>query len=158
MPNLKVFVALAAVALLAVIPPSAVTGQLSSLRPVGRFSALPPAIVAGRFSVDGVSAKGWQMAEPGGAFSATDVPVPGAPGRRLIFAACDAALCVIHYERGGIAHFYEILALSLRSNGWTAVWNVTGPKPIATFDAFAASVKNGTFGAKWGAQSVKGDF
>ncbi|MGA8574599.1 MAG: hypothetical protein WB609_02785 [Candidatus Cybelea sp.] len=158
MRNLKAFAALAAIALLALTPPSAVTGQLSSLKPVGRFSALPPAIVAGRFTVDGVSAKGWEMAEPGGAFSATDVPVPGAPGRRLIFAACNAALCLLHYERGGIAHFYEILALSLGSNGWTAIWNVRGPKPIATFDVFAASVKNGTYGANWSWQSVKGDF
>jgi len=158
MPNLSAAVALAAVALLALTPPTAVTGQLSSLKPIGRFSALPAAIVAGRFTVDGVSAKGWQMAEPGGAFSATDVPVPGAPGRRLIFAACDSTLCLLHYERGGIAHFYEILALSLGSNGWIAIWNVRGPKPVATFDSFAASVKNGTFGANWSAQSVKGDF
>jgi hypothetical protein len=143
---------------IAATPPAAVTGRLSNLTPVERFTALPQAIQAGDFTVDGVSASRWEMAEPGGAFSATDVPVPGAPSRRLVFAACDAALCVIHYERGGIAHFYEILALALTSRGWTASWNVWGKKPIANFDAFARSVKNGTFGAAWTTQSVKGDF
>ena len=98
------------------------------------------------------------MAEPGGAFSATDVPVPGAPGRRLIFAACDADLCLIHYERGGIAHFYEILALSLTPNGWRAIWNVVGSKPIASLDALRASLQRQTLDASWKRQWVKGDF
>ncbi len=159
MALLRTIPLLLVLALLAVAaPPATVTQQLANLKPIARFSALPPRIAAGDFTVDGVSANGWTMAEPGGAFSATDVPVPGAPGRRLIFAACSADLCIIHYERGGIAHFYEILALARRSNAWAAIWNVRGAKPIATFDAFATSVKNGTFAANWSAQSVKGDF
>ena len=146
-------------ALLAVAqPPASVDSQLESLKPIAHFSALPSAIVAGDFTVDGVSAKGWKMAEPGGAFSATDVPVPNAPGRRMIFAACDTDLCLIHYERGGIAHSYEILALTRKPNGWVVIWNARGTKAITTFDAFAASVRNGTFAASWKPQWVKGDF
>jgi hypothetical protein len=146
------------IAAAAVVAPPQVTGQLSALKEIDRFASLPPAIVAGQFTVDGVSAKGWQMAEPGGKFSATDVPVPGAPGRRLIFAACDPQLCIIHYERGGIAHFYELLALSLTAHGWTAVWNVRGSKPFANFNALRAELKSGALPATWSAQSVKGDF
>lgn len=142
----------------AVAAPAAITQQLPTLKQIDRFASLPAAIQSGRFTVDGVSAKGWQMAEPGGKFSATDVPVPGAPGRRLIFAACDAQLCVIHYERGGIAHFYEILALALKAQSWTAIWNVRGSKPIASFDALRADLKTGALPATWSAQWVKGDF
>jgi hypothetical protein len=147
-------------ALLAVVAaaPHAVTEQLSSLKPIDQFAALPAPVRAGKFTVDGVSALGWRMAEPGGAFSATDVPVPGAPGRRLIFAACDADLCVIHYERGGIAHFYEILALSRNESGWVSIWNVRGPKPIANFDILRTLVTHGSLPTNWSSQSVKGDF
>ena len=147
---------IAVVASLAI--PPAVTAHVSSLKQVDRFSSLPAAIRAGRFSVDGTSAAGWQMAEPGGAFSATDVPVPNAPGRRLIVAACDQSLCVIHYERGGIAHFYEILALSLAGNRWKAIWNVVGSKPIASFEALRASIAHQTLGPSWKQQPVEGDF
>jgi len=40
-------------------------------------------------------------------------PGPPLPGRRLIFAAFDDALCVVHYERGGIAHLFEVVAFGL---------------------------------------------
>jgi hypothetical protein len=139
-------------------PPTAVRDQLAMVQQVNRFATLPIAIRAGRFSVDGVSAAGWTMAEPGGAFSATDVPVPGAPGRRLIFAACDPTLCLIHYERGGIAHFYEILALSLSSKGWTAIWNARGSKPLANLHALRALLENRASSGAWNQQWVKGDF
>lgn len=146
------------VAVAAAVAPAGVTEQLSALKQINRFSSLPAAIQTGQFTVDGVSAKGWQMAEPGGKFSATDVPVPGGPGRRLIFAGCSAQLCLIHYERGGIAHFYEILALASTPQGWKAVWNVRGSKPIASFDALRAELKSGALPATWSAQWVKGDF
>ena len=94
------------------------------------------------------------MAEPGAAFSATDVPVPNAPGRRLIFAACNANMCVVHYERGGVAHFYEILALSSTPKGWKAIWNAVGSKPIANLEA----LRQQTLGTTWKQQWVKGDF
>jgi hypothetical protein len=140
------------------VPPPVVKQQLASLNQIDRFVSLPTAIRAGKFSADGTSAAGWQMAEPGGAFSATDVPVAGAPGRRLIFAACDARLCIIHYERGGVAHFYEILALLLQRDGWAVVWNVRGSKRIESLDALRARLEDGTLGASWSAQWVKGDF
>jgi hypothetical protein len=138
--------------------PHVVAVALPHLKEIDRFSALPEAVREGRFTVDGTSAAGWRMAEPGGAFSATDIPVPGAPGRRLIFAACDSDLCLLHYERGGIAHFYEILALSLTPKGWIAVWNVRGPKPVANLDALRGLLQRGSLGPGWSAQSVKGDF
>jgi len=60
----------------------------------------------------------FHMAEPTQPFQVGDAIAPGPPlpGRRLIFAACDDGLCVIHYERGGVAHVYEVLAFE-RSHG-----------------------------------------
>jgi hypothetical protein len=139
-------------------PPAVITAHLADLKQVDRFVLLPPAIRDGHFTVDGTPAAGWQMAEPGAAFSATDVPVPGAPGRRLIFAACDARLCLVHYERGGIAHFYEILTLLLASKGWTTIWNVRGAKPFANLAALRAFVQHPTSTNGWTVQWVKGDF
>ena len=57
----------------------------------------------------------FEMAEPTQPFQATDhiAPGPPLPGRRLIFAASDDGLCVIHYERGGYAHVYEVVAFTL---------------------------------------------
>ncbi len=70
----------------ALMAPPAVTDRLAVVKPIDRFASLPEAIRAGHFTVDGVSAAGWRMAERGGSFSATDVPVAG-------------ALCLVHYER-----------------------------------------------------------
>lgn len=139
-------------------PPAIVAGQLGALEQIDRVTSLPQAIQAGSFTVDGTSAAGWKMAEPGGAFSATDVPVPGAPARRLIFAACDSQLCVVHYERGGIAHLYELLALSLQSGRWRAVWNARGPARISDLAALRAMLRDQAPAKGWSQQWVKGDF
>jgi len=139
-------------------PPAVVIAQLAHVTEIRRFASLPAPIRTGKFTVDGVSAAGWQIAEPGGAFSATDVPVPGAPGQRLIFAACDPQLCLLHYERGGIAHFYEILALSLTSSGWKALWNARGSKPLKDLDALQSLLRGDMPSDGWSQQWVKGDF
>lgn len=153
--GLTLVCAIAAAATLA--PPAMVTQHVDSLKDVATFAALPNAIRAGDFTVDGTPASGWKMAEPGGAFSATDVPVPGAPGRRFIFAGCDAQLCVLHYERGGVAHFYELLAVQRGAHGWIAIWNARGPKPLANLAALRALIRGASAGG-WTQQSIKGDF
>jgi len=139
-------------------PPPAIVQQLDEVKQIDRFTSLPTPIVAGSFSVDGVSAAGWKMAEPGGVFSATDVPVPDAPARRLIFGACDPKLCLVHYERGGIAHIYIILALSQTNAGWKTIWEAVGPKPLANLDAMRALLQHPSSSSGWTEQWVKGDF
>ena len=146
------------IALLAQLaPPLVVMHHLATVKPVDKLENMPPPIRDGAFSVDGVSAAGWKMSDPGGPFSATDVPVPGAPARRLLFGACDAQFCLLHYERGGIAHFYEILGFSRTANAWSVVWNARGPKPLADLDALRALLRGGNYGG-WNQQFVKGDF
>lgn len=145
--------------LLALAPaPSIVAGNAFALTQIDRFEALPAGIRAGKFTVDGTSAAGWEMSDPGGPFNPTDTPAGNAPGRRLIFAGCNATLCAIHYERGGIAHFYEVLVLYHGSDGWKAVWNIYGPKPLRDLSALQALVADPAIAPKWSVMSVRGDF
>ncbi len=49
------------------------------------------------------------LAEPGAAFQVTDVVVdPKLPIRRLVVAGCSIDHCLVYYERGGIAHTWQV--------------------------------------------------
>jgi hypothetical protein len=50
------------------------------------------------------------IAEPGAEYQATDViGKPGLPFRRLVNAGCSRDFhCLVYYERGGIAHTYQV--------------------------------------------------
>ena len=57
----------------------------------------------------------FEMAEPEQPFQVGDAiaPGPSLPVRRLVFAAFDETACFVHYERGGIAHLYYVVAFGL---------------------------------------------
>src|SRR5690242_11593499 len=49
------------------------------------------------------------IAEPGAPFQATDVAsTPKLPIRRLVAAGCSSDHCLVYYERGGIAHTWQV--------------------------------------------------
>jgi hypothetical protein len=49
------------------------------------------------------------IAEPGAPFQATDVMrTPRLPTRRLVAAGCSTDHCLVYYERGGIAHTWQM--------------------------------------------------
>ena len=49
------------------------------------------------------------IAEPGAQFQVTDVVVnPKLPMRRLVAAGCSTDHCLVYYERGGIAHTWQV--------------------------------------------------
>ena len=49
------------------------------------------------------------IAEPGAEFQVTDVIVdPKLPIRRLVAAGCSTDHCLVYYERGGIAHTWQV--------------------------------------------------
>ncbi len=81
---------------------------------------LPPAVLA---------LCGDKLAEPGQNWNATDVITdPNLPAKRLIWAAIGGDYYVVHYERGGIAHTYQILVAKL-AKGETKpkiVWQAMG--------------------------------
>lgn len=62
-----------------------------------------------------VKQSAFKMAEPEQPFQVGDdiAPGPPLPVRRLVFAAFDDSTCFVHYERGGVAHLYYIVAFGL---------------------------------------------
>ena len=49
------------------------------------------------------------IAEPGAAFQVTDVfAAQKLPTRRLVTAGCSTDHCLVYYERGGIAHTWQV--------------------------------------------------
>ena len=118
-------------------PPSVVLAAAGSLHQIDSLAGLPEAIRVGTFG--GVRGG---IAAPGADFNATDEPRPGLAPRRLVFAACDDALCIVHYEWGGVAAGYEVLALAKTSNGWKNVWHVSGGKPLANLAALQQLLAN----------------
>ena len=111
-------------------PPANVLAAFSQLHEIDTPSGLPAQIRDGTFLLpDGKKLVGsyWVLAAPGGAWNATDVVSdPTLPGRRLHFAGCDATLCVLHYERGGIAHVHMVVTLALANGQWRATWMAMG--------------------------------
>jgi hypothetical protein len=58
------------------------------------------------------------MANPGEAFQVTDVVLyRRLPWRRLVFAGVQGDLWFLHYEHGGLAHSYYVVALKADSHG-----------------------------------------
>jgi hypothetical protein len=125
-------------------PPSVLTQSLASLHAVDSLAGLPVPIRRGTFVLpDSTPSPGWQLAAPGAAWNATDAVIdPSLPGRRLIFAACDAAACVVHYERGGIAHMYLILFLMRKGSQWQAEWLAYGHPALANFATLETLLQN----------------
>jgi len=86
------------------------------------------------------------MAEPDQPFQVGDAIAPGPPlpGRRLIFAAFDDALCVIHYERGGVAHLYEVVAFGLEKGKDPVFrWGMRAPGRLEDLAALREAVNAG---------------
>ena len=58
--------------------------------------------------------RSFAMADPGQKFQVTDVVLDNAlPSRRLVFAGTQGDTWFVHYERGGYAHSYYVIALKL---------------------------------------------
>ena len=84
--------------------------------PAGVWTALAAA------SADHVSS----MANPGEKWQATDVIMEkGLPWRRLIFAGVSDDYCLLHYERGGIAHSFHIMLFRRDGDEWRMVWRAS---------------------------------
>lgn len=104
-------------------PPALVLAELGSLHEIDSSAGLPAGLLAQTFGLRG------GIAGPGGRFNSTDAITPGLPPRGLIFAACDARLCVLHYEWGGLASSYDVLALA-RDGALRIVWHAEGNRPL----------------------------
>ncbi len=86
------------------------SGKLTVAR---KTSELPPKVKAAFATL--VKQPAFKMAEPEQPFQVGDdiAPGPPLPVRRLVFAAFDETACFVHYERGGVAHLYYVVAFGL---------------------------------------------
>jgi hypothetical protein len=125
-------------------PPTAVLQSLKQLREIDSIDGLPAEIRHGHFTLpDGTRAGGWTLAAPGGAWNSTDSIVdPSLPGRRMIFGACSATICLLHYERGGIALIDFVMSLTRERDGWKATWLAYGHPPAKNLDALRGLLQN----------------
>ena len=85
------------------------------------------------------------IAEPGAEFQATDVVVkPNLPRRRLVAAGCaNDQHCLVYYERGGIAHTWQVALFH-----WTPAltrfeWGGAAPGNLATVEDVRKAILSG---------------
>jgi|SRR5688500_769907 hypothetical protein len=73
------------------------------------------------------------IAEPGAPFRATDVVLdPKLPPRRLVNAACSTDHCVVYYERGGIAHTWQVVIFHWTPAATRFEWGGSAPGGLRT--------------------------
>ena len=85
-----------------------------------------------------------EMADPGQPFQATDVIMDASlPIRRMIAAGCSNDHCLIHYEQGGIAHFYRVLLVSVSRTSAKVEWNGMSGGPTPNIADVQAQVVSG---------------
>jgi hypothetical protein len=84
------------------------------------------------------------IAEPGAEFQVTDVIVkPNLPTRRLIMAGCTIDLCLIYYERGGLAHTWHVALFHWTPATTRLEWGGRAPASLATLDGVRKAVLSG---------------
>jgi hypothetical protein len=85
------------------------------------------------------------IAEPGAAFQVTDVVAnPRLPSRRLVAAGC--ALdhhCLVYYERGGVAHTWQVALFHWTPAETRFEWGGIAPSGLATIDDVRTAVLSG---------------
>ena len=125
-------------------PPSSFVAAFATFHEIDTVNGLPADIRYGTFTLpSGKRLGGWVLAAPGAAWNATDSVVdPSLPGRRLHFAGCNATTCVLHYERGGIAHIHLVVALVRQNGVWKATWMAYGQPAMKDLAAVRALLEN----------------
>jgi hypothetical protein len=84
------------------------------------------------------------IAEPGAEFQVTDVVgTPKLPLRRLVAAGCSTDHCLVYYERGGIAHTWQVALFHWTPAATRFEWGGTAPGDLATIDEVRNAVLSG---------------
>jgi hypothetical protein len=84
------------------------------------------------------------IAEPGAEFQVTDViGNPKLPIRRLVAAGCSTDHCLVYYERGGIAHTWQVALFHWTPAATRFEWGGNAPGGLATIDDVRTAVLSG---------------
>lgn len=85
------------------------------------------------------------IAEPGAPFQATNVVVrPAVPIRRLVAAGCSADHCLVYYERGGMAHTWQVVLFYWTPALTRCEWGGVAPRGLTSIDHVRSAVLSGT--------------
>jgi hypothetical protein len=84
------------------------------------------------------------IAEPGAKFQVTDVVTdPMLPMRRLVAAGCSMDHCLVYYERGGIAHTWQVALFHWTPSATRLEWGGIAPRGLASIDDVRNAVLTG---------------
>ena len=84
------------------------------------------------------------IAEPGAAFQATDVVgTAKLPFRRMVAAGCTVNYCLVYYERGGIAHTWQVAMFHWTPAATRFEWGGGAPGGLRTIDDVRKAVLSG---------------
>ena len=84
------------------------------------------------------------IAEPGAEFQVTDVVrTPKLPVRRLVAAGCSIDHCLVYYERGGIAHTWQVALFHWTPAATRFEWGGPAPGNLKTIDGVRNAVLSG---------------
>ena len=88
--------------------------------------------------------KSLDIAEPGAEFQVTDVIAERIlPIRRLVAAGCSTDHCLVYYERGGIAHTWQVALFHWTPAATRFEWGATAPGGLATIDNVRNAILSG---------------
>jgi len=84
------------------------------------------------------------IAEPGAPFQVTDVIVNAKlPIRRLVAAGCSTDHCLVYYERGGIAHTWQVLLFQWTPAATRFEWGGMAPNGLASIEDVRNAILSG---------------
>ena len=81
------------------------------------------------------------IADRGGRFNPTDVPSPGLPMKRFTLAALGKDCVLVVIERGGIAHYFSLLAFERTGPVWRMTELGLLPGPPVTLQELLAGAR-----------------
>jgi hypothetical protein len=129
-------------------PPAALSGPLLAHVKDERFGivtsirGLPLGVRDGLQTLFGTQTL--DIAEPKAPFQATDVIVdPQVPIRRMVAAGCSIDHCLVYYERGGIAHTWQVALFHWTPAATRFEWGGSAPGGLATIDDVRSAVLSG---------------
>jgi hypothetical protein len=114
-----------------------------SFKPIVTVGALPAGVRTALQDLFKNSAL--DLADPGAPFQATDVVMgKPLPWRRMIAAGCSSDHCVVYYERGGIAHVFQIVVFKLEGDKARFEFGGAAQAGLAGIDGVKTALANGS--------------
>jgi hypothetical protein len=83
------------------------------------------------------------IAEPGAEYQTTDVVGSDLPIRRLVAAGCSQDHCLVYYERGGIAHTWQVALFNWTPAATRFEWGAVAPGGLQSIDDVKNAVMSG---------------